>query len=662
MYDWDIIAQGFAGILQTKPLVLMTVAVIASSIFAAMPGVGSSTLLAMSLPYAMTLQPMECIALLFGITIISNTANTFPSVLIAVPGGAGSQATIVDGHPMARKGEANRAFGAAFMSSLLGGLIGGVIFIASLPIVTPLVLLLGSPELMMLVLWGLSAVGILSGNTPIKGLMAAAFGLGLSLIGTETRTGIERFTFGDYYLWDGVHVAIIGLGLFGIPELIDLSVRRTSISQTGTLGSGLWQGVKDTFKNWWLVLRCSIVGVWIGILPGLGSSVADWFAYAHAAQTEKNTENFGKGDVRGVIAPESSNNAKEGGALIPTMFFGIPGSTSMALVLVAFAAVGIVPGEPMISGNRHLIFAMILVVVLSNIMATGLSMGLAKPFAKVSILPYYIIVPMTLIFTIAAAYGVNFTYGDLAALVVMSFIGFFMRRYGWPRPPVLVAVVLGPQLQTYLWLSVDRYYLDWMMFPGVIVIFLVIVGTIFLPMWKNRKSAKVSMDYYLEEDQPKMQSLGGVVFTLLFLAAMIYALVSALAWPPRASLDVFFVTGVGIFLAVLQLSVDGWRYWRNPGAADAPVTGSQVTRYYFEAAGWIAAILALIVLLGFHISFLIVPVAYCRVYGGGWRLALTLGVIAEAILIGLFDAVISVVWPNPLLLPDLYPWVESLFG
>jgi hypothetical protein len=201
-----------------------------------------------------------------------------------------------------------------------------------------------------------------------------------------------------------------------------------------------------------------------------------------------------------------------------------------------------------------------------------------------------------------------------------------------------------------------------MLFPGVIVIFLVIVGTIFLPMWKNRKSAKMSMDYYLEEDQPKMQSLGGVVFTLLFLAAMIYALASALVWPPRASLDVFFVTGVGIFLAVLQLSVDGWRYWRNPGAADAPVTGSKVTRYYFEAAGWIAAILALIVLLGFHISFLIVPVAYCRIYGGGWRLALTLGVIAEAILIGLFDTVISVVWPNPLLLPDLYLWVESLFG
>ena len=477
MYDWDTISQGIGGMMQFKPMAIMLAAVVLSSVFAALPGVGSSTLLAMAIPLCMTLPPFEAIALMFGITIISNTANTFPSVLIAVPGGAGSQATIVDGYPMARKGEANRAFGAAFTASVMGGLFGTLIFVASLPIVTPLVLLLGSPELLMLVIWGLSAVGILSGNTPVKGLMAAAFGLAVSLIGTEARTGIDRFTMGGYYLWDGVHIALVGLGMFAIPELIDLSMRRTTISETGKLGSGLWRGCKDAFENWWLVIRCSLVGVWIGILPGLGSSVADWFAYAHAAQTEKNTENFGKGDVRGVIAPESSNNAKEGGALIPTFFFGIPGSTSMALVLVAFAAVGIVPGETMITQTPYYIYAMIFVCVVANIFAAGLSMGLAGTFAKVSVLPFYVVVPMTLIFTVAAAYGVSFSYQDLATLIVFSFIGVFMRRYGWPRPPVLVAVVLGPQVQTYLWLSIDRYSWEWLLFPGVIVIFGVIVAT-----------------------------------------------------------------------------------------------------------------------------------------------------------------------------------------
>ncbi len=660
MYELDSILQGFAGILHWKPLMLMIIAVVLSSVFAAMPGVGSSTLLAMSLPFAMTLGPYECIALLLGITIISNTANTFPSVLIAVPGGSGSQATIVDGHPMARNGEANRAFGAAFTASLLGGLIGGAMFFLALPVMTPLVLMLGSPELLMLVLWGLSAVAVLSGKTPIKGLMAAVFGLAVAMIGTEMRTGIDRFTFGGYYLWDGVHIAIIGLGLFGIPELIDLSVRRSSISQTGSLGSGLFQGVKDAFRHWWLVLRCSVIGIWVGMLPGLGSSVADWFAYAHAVQTEKNREKFGKGDVRGVIAPESSNNAKEGGALIPTMFFGIPGSSSLALVLVAFAAVGISPGERMIGSDKHLLFAMIAVVVLANIVATVLSMGLAGTFARVSILPFYIIVPMTLIFTIAAAYGVSFTYQDLMALVVFSFIGFFMRRYGWPRPPVLVAVVLGPQLQTYLWLSMDRYGLEWMTFPGVIIIFAVIVATIFLPMWKNRKTEKMAMDYYMDYDKPKMQSVGGVVFTLLFLGVLVYGLISALEWPLRASIDVYFVAAIGIVLVTLQLALDGWRYWRNPSSIETPITGTKLTRYYFEAAGWIAAILVLIVLIGFHLSFLLVPIAYARIYGANWRVALTMGALAEAVLIGLFDTVIRVVWPAPLLLPDLYTWVDYL--
>ena len=634
----------------------MVIAVFASSIFAALPGVGSSTLLAMSLPIAMTMQPYEVIALLFGITIISNTANTFPSVLIAVPGGSGSQATIIDGHPMARKGEANRAFGAAYMASLMGGLIGGVVFFLSLPIVSPLVLLLGSPELLMLVLWGLSAVGILSGNAPVKGLMAAAFGLAVSLIGTEARTGVERFTFEGYYLWDGVHIALVGLGLFAVPELIDLSVRRSTISDTGKLGSGLMRGVRDAWKNWWLVTRCSIVGVWIGILPGLGSSVADWFAYAHAAQTEKNTENFGKGDVRGVIAPESSNNAKEGGALIPTMFFGIPGSTSMALVLVTFAAVGISPGEAMITTNKHLIYSMLTVIVLANFLATGLSMGLASTFAKVSVMPFYVVVPMTLIFTIAAAYGVKSTYQDLATLVVFAFIGFYMRRYGWPRPPVLVAVVLGPQIQTYLWLSMDRYSFDWMLTPGVMIIAVIIVMTVFFPMWRNRKKAKVDMDYYMENDQPRAQSIGGVVFTLIFLGVLVYGVTEAVKWPIRAALDVYFITGIGICLGGLQLTLDFVRYRRDPGAFAPPVQSSNLTRLYLEAAGWIAGILAGIFLIGFHISFFLVPILYVRVYGGSWRLALILGLMAEGILIALFDTVISVVWQKPILLPFLYDW------
>ena len=217
-----------------------------------------------------------------------------------------------------------------------------------------------------------------------------------------------------------------------------------------------------------------------------GSSVADWFAYAHAVQTEKNKENFGKGDVRGVIAPESSNNAKEGGALIPTTIFGVPGSTSLALMLAAFIAVGIQPGERMLTDQLPYLYGMLWVLVIANLFATGLCIGFSNTFAKLSIAPFYIIVPMTLIMCMVAAFSANYSYNDLMVLGIFSIIGILMKRYGWPRPPLLVAVVLGPQLQNYLWLTVERYDSgEWLARPGVIVIGLVIIATIASPILKH---------------------------------------------------------------------------------------------------------------------------------------------------------------------------------
>ena len=524
LYNPAAIFEGLAAIMTPEALTLMFVGIIASSVFAAIPGIGSLLLLSMVIPYAMKLEPYTCIAFLLGIGVVSNTANTFSSVLIAVPGSAGSQATILDGHPMAKKGEARRAFGAAYTASAIGGIFGAIIFVITLPIMKPLVFAFGSPEFLMLVLWGLAAVGILSGNSAIKGLMAAVLGLGITLIGTDARTGIERYTFEDFYLWDGIKLVLVALGVFAVPELVDLAVRRTSVSESGSLGSGTWRGVKDVFKNWWLVLRCSAIGVWVGFLPGLGSSVADWFAYAHAAQTEKNTENFGKGDVRGVIAPESSNNAKEGGALIPTTIFGIPGSTSYALMLAAFIAVGITPGEQMLGPQLPYLYGMLWVLVIANLIATGLSIGFSNTFAKLSVVPFYIIVPMTLIMCVVAAFSANFDYADLLVLVVFSIIGVFMKRHGWPRPPLLVAVVLGSQMQNYLWLTVERYYFsEWLARPGVIVIGLVIVATIASPIIRAYRRPGGMLHFDVKSDGPPPQPHGDLVIAGLYIALALAA-------------------------------------------------------------------------------------------------------------------------------------------
>ena len=648
----DAAYQGLLGILEPQAMMLMVGGVLLSSVFAALPGVGVLLILTVVLPFSLTMSPYHAIAFLLGMGAVSNTANTFPSVLIAVPGSAGSQATILDGYPMARKGEAKRAFGAAFMASAIGGVLGAIVLLASLPILRPLVLSFGSPEFFVLVLWGLSAIGVLSGKAPIKGLLAALLGLLIATVGVDEKTAIERFSLDTAYLWDGVNVILIGLGLFAVPELIDLAVRRTSISETENLGSGLVEGMKDVFRHWWLVVRCSAIGVWVGVLPGLGSSVADWFAYAHAVQTEKHSERFGTGDVRGVIAPESSNNAKEGGALIPTIAFGIPGSTSLAIILAAFVSVGIHPGSRMLTDQLHLTLAMVWVLVISNLMATSLAMGFAGTFARLSLQPFYVIVPITLMLCASASFAASYAHEDLYAFLIFSGIGYLMKLFDWPRPPVLVAVVLGFQMETYLWLSIARYDFAWLLRPSVLLLLALVVFTLMLPAIRKRREKARDNAPAEAPDDPRLR-IGNSLFTLCFVALLASAVSLSLEWPLRSALIVYSLAGVGIPLALLQVGLDLVRIRRHrtlAAAPEAPAGAPDVLRRTAEVLLWIAVLVGGIILIGFHVTLPLFTAAYAFVYGARWHVALLLGALAEGYLYLVFDQLLHVLWPEPLLL------------
>jgi TctA family transporter len=658
MYELAPIIEGLTGVFTLKGIALMLGGVIASSIFAAMPGIGSLILLSMLLPYAMTLTPYECIALLLGIITVSNTANTFSSVLIAVPGNSGSQATIVDGFPMAQKGEANRAFGAAFSASMIGAVFGAGIWFLTLPIMRPLVLYFGSPAFMMLVIWGLSAVAVLGGTQPIKGLMAAVLGLAIATIGTDQRTGIERFALQDGgYLAEGVSPIIIALGVFAIPELISLMVNRTSVSKTTTLEEGgLWRGVKDTFENWWLVLRCSTIGVWIGILPGLGSSVADWFAYAHAVQSEKNPENFGKGDVRGVIAPESSNNAKEGGALIPTTLFGIPGSLAYALAIVAFVSVGIKPGKSMLTDQLPYLYAMMGVLVVANFFAGAIAMYFANAFARLSLVPFYVIVPVTLIFCVIAAFSVSYTMEDILTLLVLSTIGFFMKRFSWPRPPMLVAIVLGPQLENYVWLSSELYGMRWITHPDVLIIAAIIALTMMIPVLRKRRQRKAGEErgaMQMDLSDAPVSGPGDKIMIAAYVVMLALMFYKATDWLALTAVPIFVIASAGGLLAALQITVEAVQRIR------ARAEGIEIPMQYptrershreLQAAGWLVGLSVGIWLLGFHVAFVLFPILFIQVYGKQWKTGIICGVAALAALLGIFDTLIHIVWPEPYLL------------
>lgn len=486
--------EGLYQVLTPNSLALMCLGVLLGSIVGFLPGIGGPSTLAIMLPFVMTMKdPYAVIALLVGFDAVGNTASAFTAVLISVPGGSGSQATVLDGYPLAKQGQAMRALSASFFASLVGGLIGPFVLLASLPFLRPLVLSFGSPEFFMLTLWGITMVGVLSGNVPLKGLLAGILGIFIAAVGADDKSGIERFTFDTNYLIEGIDLVLVALGIFAVPECIDLAARKTKVAETQELGHGFWQGARDVFHHWWLTLRASAIGIWVGFLPGLGSSVADWFAYAHAVQTEKNKENFGKGDIRGVIAAESSNNSKEAGDYIPTLAFGIPGGTSTALILTALIAVGINPGPEMLTTQLNLTFAVVWTLTIANIIAVAICLAFIRPISRMCFMPFFSLVPLILVFVFIGAFAANRSSIDLIALLGFSFLGFVMRRHGWPRSPLVLGMVLGDKMENYLWLSYGRFGFEWLNRPGVMIIAALLLLSLCYPIlqnWRERKRAE----------------------------------------------------------------------------------------------------------------------------------------------------------------------------
>jgi TctA family transporter len=448
-----------------------------------LPGLGGIVGMSILLPIIYGMAPSQAFSLLIGMVAVIPTSDTFPSVMMGIPGSSASQATIMDGYPLAKRGEAARALGAAFSASLVGGLIGATVLTLVVPVARPIILAFGSPELFMLALLGLSMVGVLSGNQPLKGIIAAGIGLIIGTMGAAPAVPEYRLDFQIDYLMDGVPLVIVGLGLFAFPEIIDLLIKGRAISETTRLGRGWYQGVKDAIKHKFIILRCSIIGVLVGFLPGLGGSVVDWITYGHIIQTSRDRENFGKGDIRGVLAPESANNAKEGGGIIPTLLFGVPGSGSMAVFLGGLLILGIQPGPSMVTENVDLLYTAVWSLALANVFGTIIAIALSKPITRLTIVPFTYLAPFMILIITLASYQATRSWGDLIALLLMGLLGWLMKQFGWPRPAALIGYVLSGNLETYLFISVQRYGWEWMLRPGVITLGLIIAASVVMGLF-----------------------------------------------------------------------------------------------------------------------------------------------------------------------------------
>ena len=486
---FESLVDGLVSILNPFNLGMLMLGMLLGIIVGIIPGVGGTVGLAITIPFVVGVEPTAGIAMLIGLVAVTTTADTITCVLLSIPGTSGSVATIVDGYPMARKGEAARALSAAFVASALGGVLGAIILAVSIPIAAPLVLVLGSPEFFMLTILGISAVSMLSGREPLKSLTACGIGLMLASVGGAPLASHFRYHFGIPFLYDGIPLIMIALGVFGVAELVDLMIRGLPIAGVSEMGKGALQGIKDALAQKWLILRCSIIGIYIGFIPGMGTSVANWLGYGHAIQSAKGRGNFGEGDVRGVIGPESANNAARGGELIPTLMFGVPGSGSMALLLLALIIFGIWPGPDMVTKHLAVTFSMVWGLVIANVVGALICMWLAKPLAQVARVPIHVLAPFIFIILVMGAFQASQTWADPICLLVLGILGWTMKLGGFGRPPLIVGFVLGKLSERYLGLSIQRYGAAWLLHPGVIVIGIMVIATLFFGYkWQRRRS------------------------------------------------------------------------------------------------------------------------------------------------------------------------------
>lgn len=577
---------------------LLLAGVVAGLVVGMLPGMGGIVAVSLVLPYVYRLDAIAAVAVLTGALAVVHTSDTITSVLIGAPGSAASATSVIEGHQLARQGQAARALGAAFLSSLIGGLIGALGLTLAIPVARPLVLALGAPELFMLTALGVSFAGSLLGRETRKGLLAGLLGLLLGMIGPSPAAAQVRFDFGRLYLMDGLPLVVVALGIFGVAEVIGLLSRGGAIAERMDLGRGWVQGLRDVWQHRWLVLRGAVIGVWAGILPALGATAGTWMAYGHVVATSKDRARFGKGDIRGVIAPEAANNAVAAGDLIPTLLFWVPGSASAALLVGSLLRYGILPGPRIVTDHLDLIYVIIWSYALANVVGAGICFAISPALARITHVPFVRIAAPVLITIALGAYQTTQDMGDLAALLVLGVLGWAMSRTGWPRAPLLIGFVLAGPMERYFVQTTgiyDRW--EWLGRPGVLVIAAVLAAPFVWGLVSTLRRRRAVARETPTAKAPGTRSTFDMVFSVTMLVIFAGALFQIQGLVPGARLMPLLIAVPGLALAAFQVvrSVQGRSLGGETAAAGDP--GSALV-----GLAALAGFLLVIWLAGFHVA------------------------------------------------------------
>jgi putative tricarboxylic transport membrane protein len=558
---------------------LMVGGVLFGMLIGFLPGMAGSVALALLIPVSFTMEPDNAVLFLIAAYSPSGFGGMLTSILVNTPGNPENAATMFDGYPMAKQGRAGAAIGAATAASVLGGLFGTAVLLALIPPAQTFVLAFSYPEFLMMAILGLTVIAVVTDRNTFKGLAAAGVGFLLAFIGLEPITGSPRFTFDSFYLWDGVNIVPALIGLFAGAEILALYGRGTSVAEQGVAEGHVarvladpsepvtfWDGVAATFRHWFLVIRSSLIGTIVGVIPGVGGAVSGFLAYSHAKQSSKTPERFGKGAIEGVISAEAANDAKEGGSLLPTVAFGIPGTVGMAILLGALIMQGVPAGPTLMTEHIDLVYVLVVGMVAAKFVAPIVVYAVAGYSTKLTSMRPGLFTPLIAVAALVGCYTVGLDILDVVVALVFGYIGYAMRRYGFSRVALIIALVLGELVERSYYQMVASFGSPAAILQRPIsgVLAAICVVVLVFALWQGYKRARSAERTSMEgEDEEELDSSalisaqpGRVFFDALLLVFSSAIVIMALSIANDAATMPLLI-GVPVVAALaLQLLLD----------------------------------------------------------------------------------------------------------
>lgn len=457
---------GFATIASVETLLLMLVGTFGGLIIGALPGLSAFTALAIMLPFTYGMNPVSGICFLIAVYVGGSSGGLISAVLLGIPGTPSSIATCFDGYPMAQQGKSKTALSAAIISSFVGGIFGAVVLSFVGPYIAQVALKLSSYDYFGIILFALTTVSSLAGKSMVKGLIACLLGICLSCVGTDGLSSVYRYTFGVTKLANGFSLVPVLIGLFAVSQIMATARDKASQKALDFSGTNQNEGVRFTFSDYFkrikMIIPVSLMGLVIGVLPGLGGNISNLMAYSYAKKTSRHPETFGKGEVDGVIASETANNATVGGAMIILLTLGIPGDNATSIILAGFQMNDIAPGPLLFKTQGELVYAILAGFVLANVLFFIMEYFGLSIFTKMLSIPSMLLLPIVIVCCFVGSYCANNNTLDILIMVIFGLIGYVLKEHGFPLAPMVVGFILAPMLELYLRRSLMKTSGQWL--------------------------------------------------------------------------------------------------------------------------------------------------------------------------------------------------------